>query len=253
MFSHEKLDVYKRSVVLVGETARMVAAWPRGHSVSDHLERAAESIVFNLAEACRTGSVETKQLFVDYGYGSALECAACFDVAHVKGLIGESVQRAGKGRLLEITKMLIGLRKAWGMTQVREDAVAYGSEADSSNGDFQHESLDVYRVCLRFLAWLFGSGALDRVTTRFSRKGDECGTSVLLNIAEGCGRFSVLQRGRFMETANRQSVKMAALLDLCGLETSLTSDQFHEAKSMIERVANMTWAMVQKTKKGEAK
>jgi hypothetical protein len=41
--------------------------------------------------------------------GSALECAACLDVLLAKTMIEESVAMEGKGMLIEIVSMLVGL------------------------------------------------------------------------------------------------------------------------------------------------
>jgi four helix bundle protein len=57
------------------------------HAVVDQLYRAAESIILNIAEAARLRHLDHKQQFFDYASGSALECAACLDIAVVKQLL----------------------------------------------------------------------------------------------------------------------------------------------------------------------
>jgi hypothetical protein len=44
-----------------------------------------------------------------YDEGSALECAACFDVLVAKAIFKESATVEGKQLLLEIVSMLVGL------------------------------------------------------------------------------------------------------------------------------------------------
>jgi len=65
----------------------------------------------------------------DYAIGSALECAGCLDVARIKGLLEESQCDQEKNRLCEITRMLVGLRKAWGQSLMREEPVPLSNYA----------------------------------------------------------------------------------------------------------------------------
>jgi hypothetical protein len=53
MFSHEKLHVYQETLHFVARAEDIISAWDRKHAVVDHLSRAAESVLVNLAEACR--------------------------------------------------------------------------------------------------------------------------------------------------------------------------------------------------------
>ena len=81
MLSHQKLKVYGKGLAVVASLAKHSAAWDKRHAVVDPLCRASESIVLNLAEATRLGSPPQKQQLLDYAVGSALECAACLDIA----------------------------------------------------------------------------------------------------------------------------------------------------------------------------
>ena len=47
--------------------------------------------------------------FFDNARGSALECAACLDVLVAKSLVEQAVAMEGKGMLIEIVSMLVGL------------------------------------------------------------------------------------------------------------------------------------------------
>ena len=81
MFSHEKLEVYKKSVSFMGGVLRIVRELPPGNSdLTNQLRRAAMSISLNIAEgAGKTGKAD-KQKYYAIARGSALECAAILDI-----------------------------------------------------------------------------------------------------------------------------------------------------------------------------
>ena len=81
-FGHEKLSVYEEALAAFGRIHETMAPWNRQHAFVDHLSRAAESILFNLAEGVRLSQCKKKALSMDYSMGSAFECAACLDTAN---------------------------------------------------------------------------------------------------------------------------------------------------------------------------
>ncbi len=86
-FPHEKLSVYQKALDFFGGIQKQLSSWSKQHALVDHLRRAAESILFNLVEAVRLHPAEKKALTLDYAIGSVLECAACLDIAALKGLL----------------------------------------------------------------------------------------------------------------------------------------------------------------------
>jgi four helix bundle protein len=105
---------------------------------------------------------------------------------------------------------------------------------------FAHEQLDVYRLALDFLvaadnlveALPRGRGHLADQLTRAS-------TSIVLNIAEGAGKFSKADKRRYYLTAIGSTTECAAILDVC-LRLRLVSPEVHGGgKAMLERVGAM--------------
>ena len=90
-FPHEKLSVYQKALDFFGGIQPHVSSWSKQHAFVDHLIRAAESILFNLVDGVRLHPTENKALTVDYAIGSVLECAACLDIAVLKGLLDSPV------------------------------------------------------------------------------------------------------------------------------------------------------------------
>ena len=87
MFAHENLKVYHCAVAFAGRAASLSCEWDKKHAIVDHLDRATESIVLNLAEAARLPAGSPRVRIIDYAVGSALECAGCLDIASAKTLI----------------------------------------------------------------------------------------------------------------------------------------------------------------------
>ena len=81
---------------------------------------------------------------------------------------------------------------------------------------FDHEKLDVYRLSIELIAWV-GTLIDERLAgARLSavKHLDEASTSVSLNIAEGNGKRSAVDRARFLDIARGSALESAACLDV---------------------------------------
>ena len=239
LLAHERLAVYAKALQFAAGGAALASVWKKKHAVVDQFLRAAESIVLNLAEAARLrtfGRLTT----IDYAIGSSLECAACFDIARIKRLLDDAECQKEKGRLCEITKMLIGLRKAWAEPMAREEAEPFGRK--SQQPLFHHENLHVYRAALSFVEWFESWRA--GMALRTVRHLDEWSTSIVLNIAEGNGRYAELDNHRFLEMAQSAAVKTAAYLDLHSYEAGRRSEvDITNGKQILREIVAMLRAM----------
>ncbi|HXP63667.1 MAG TPA: four helix bundle protein, partial [Dongiaceae bacterium] len=68
---------------------------------------------------------------------------------------------------------------------------------------------------------------------------DEGVTSIILNIAEGNGRFSELDHRHFLDLAEGSAVKVAAYLDLAVQKLTLTRKECGPGKDLVERIMAM--------------
>src|SRR4051812_19419726 len=110
MLTHHKLKVYEKAVSLAADAQELSGCWGKRHAILEHFRRASESIVLNIAEGTRLVSGSDKAKTLDYALGSTLECAACLDIAGIKGRLSCERSLTEKRRLLEVARMLIGLR-----------------------------------------------------------------------------------------------------------------------------------------------
>lgn len=241
MFAHEKLQVYGKALNFVAKAATWTSTWDKRHALVDQLSRATESIVLNLAEAVRQRGTPARLRIADYAIGSSLECAGCLDVARIKELLTRQDCHQEKSLLCEITKMLIGLRKAWSHSMAQEEPRAYPTESskDVPPPLFHHESLEVYRAALGFMEWFVSQARAKDLSNRLFRQLDEVGTSVVLNIAEGNGRYAELDHQRFLQIAESAAVKGAVYLDLAVERSLLAETEAIAAKEILRRISVM--------------
>ncbi|MFH1730339.1 MAG: four helix bundle protein [Planctomycetota bacterium] len=125
-FDHEKLDVYREAMRFVVWVHGALEKIPKRSSVYDQLERASTSIPLNIAEGNGKFTGSDRCRFFDMARGSALESAACLDVAAAKGQLSAPEAASGKEMLLHIVSMLVGLIKANSATRVHEGEAGYG-------------------------------------------------------------------------------------------------------------------------------
>jgi four helix bundle protein len=254
-FNHENLNLYQRMLPFNVKAGIWTGEWDSKHAICDQLSRAAGSMLENVAMASAAYS-SMKYRALDYAIGSCLECAACLDLARSKRLLAAKGVYTEKEELSQILRMLVGLRKSWASTP---HVVREGSEEYSTPGDgidkahdkeeggkplFHHETLDVYKVAIEVATAFSASEAVSRLSNQAFRRLDELLTSIVLNIAEGNGRFSDADQTRFLGTSHESAIKLAARLDLCVAQNLLPRDEVVRWKVLMERVSAMTVAMI---------
>lgn len=110
-FSHEKLVVYQEAIAFVAWLSPFLEDARRIGDVRDQLDRASASIALNIAEGNGKYSAKDRCRFFDIAHGSALECAAGLDVLVARLKAKPADIRAGKERLANIVRLLLGLIK----------------------------------------------------------------------------------------------------------------------------------------------
>ena len=112
-FDHEKLDVYQLGIEFVAKANDVVEALPRGRGyLGDQLQRAALSIVLNIAEGAGKFSPADKAAFYARARGSVTESAAVVDVCLKLRLVDERIAQENKERLERLAQMLTKLVKS---------------------------------------------------------------------------------------------------------------------------------------------
>jgi four helix bundle protein len=238
-FGHEKLIVYQKGMRFAVLRGALLERMPRRVAACDHLERGAESILLNIAHASSTWSAKERIVYLGHANGSALECAACLDVLVAKSLLGEDDVYPGKSLLAEIVCMLITMRKT-AASRVCEDSAGYRTRKGRL---FDHEDLDVYQAGLQVVAWLETFWAVASCSTDLRTKLDKSTTSIVLNIAEGNGRFRGQDQAAFYETAYKATIQSASLVDLATATGGADVAQVEVGRELLRRIAAMLTAL----------
>ena len=238
-FGHEKLIVYRKAMDFVVLRDGLLDGLERCVVACDHLSRGSESILINIAHASNTWSPKERIVYLGHANGSALECAASLDVFVAKSILEHERVQHGKSLLAEIVGMLIALRRTTA-DRVNEDHAPYRTK---KNNLFDHEDLDVYQVALKLISRVDPLLMRCRCSADLRSKIDKSTTSIVLNIAEGNGRFTGADQSKFCETAYKATIQSAALLDIaCGNQTDVVAS-VEDCRELLRRVAAMLNAL----------
>ena len=238
-FGHEKLIVYQKGMRFASLRGDLLKELPRRVAACDHLDRGAESILVNIAHASSTWSPEERMVYLGHANGSALECAACLDVLVARSLLTSQGALPGKRILAEIVSMLITMRKT-AANRVCEECAVYRSKKGRL---FDHEDLDVYQVGLELIAWLESMLGHFSCSADLRTKLDKATTSIVLNIAEGNGRFTGADQVKFYETAYKATIRSASLIDLATVSATAGDVQVEQGRELLRRIAAMITAL----------
>ena len=105
--NHEKLDVYKASTKFLALSFSIIQSMPSGYAfLADQLKRASLSIPLNIAEGNGKFTQKDKARFYHIARGSATECAAILDAAHIMQVLDSQLWQDGKLLLTRIVSML---------------------------------------------------------------------------------------------------------------------------------------------------
>src|SRR2546427_11581086 len=104
-----------------------------------------------------------------------MRCLLSLDTATINGCLSQERSFTEKRRFLEMTRMLIGLRKAWLQRVMNEEPSPYQVEPSAPGFEvlFHHESLDLYQVGLDFMRWFVGRPGGRELSDRLCREVDK--------------------------------------------------------------------------------
>jgi len=105
---------------------------------------------------------------------------------------------------------------------------------------FGHEQLDVYKLALKYVAFVFDlSEGLEGATRHARDQLLRASQSIPLNIAEGNGKASDPDRRRFFEIARGSALECAAIQDVLQVCGAITVEENEDAKLTLDRIAAM--------------
>lgn len=103
-----------------------------------------------------------------------------------------------------------------------------------------HEKLDVYRLSIGYVAWVYEKAADLKGVHRSARdQWLRASQSIPLNIAEGNGKTAEADRRRYFEIARGSALECAAIQDVLVIGKALTENESQERKVELDRMAAM--------------
>jgi four helix bundle protein len=115
-FDHERLEVYQCALELLDLVDRIVDQMPPGRAhLKDQLDRAATSIVLNIAEGAGEFSRADKRRFYRMARRSATESAAILDVIRRRQHGPDVLLASARVLLLRIVSMLVRMSQTGGV------------------------------------------------------------------------------------------------------------------------------------------
>jgi len=124
-FAHEKPSVYQQSLHFVAWAGELLERLPKSLAAHNQLDRAPTSILLNIAEGTAKTTAPDRCRYFDTARGSAFECAACLHVLVMRKALTAGEIENGKGMLIAIVSMLIGLVKANDPGRLLEESLSY--------------------------------------------------------------------------------------------------------------------------------
>lgn len=103
-----------------------------------------------------------------------------------------------------------------------------------------HEKLDVYRCSIEFLALV--ARILDLIPKGNAFLIDQlkrASLSIPLNIAEGAGKLSAADAGRFYAIARGSAMECGAVIDACRVLKLIDEEIAREGKELLFRIVSM--------------
>lgn len=109
---------------------------------------------------------------------------------------------------------------------------------------FDHEKLRAYQEALRFVAW--AGPIIENLPAKLAARDqlDRASTSIVLNIAEGNGKRSRVDRCRFLDIARGSGLECAAGLDVLVAREKLALNEIEIGKEMLVGVVSMIAGLI---------
>ena len=105
---------------------------------------------------------------------------------------------------------------------------------------FAHEKLDVYKISLQYIKWVYDIES--KLTGKLRHARDQllrASQSIILNLAEGNGKTSGRDRNRFFEIARGSAYECAAIQDVLEVGGAISNQQNNTAKQLLLRIVSM--------------
>jgi len=115
---------------------------------------------------------------------------------------------------------------------------------------FDHEKMTVYQRALEFIEWVTPLVEEMPKSIAVQNQLDRASTSIVLNIAEGNGKFGPADRFKYFDIARGSTVECAACLDVLVKKKKCSSDQVSSGKALLHEVVAMLMGLLKRNGQG---
>jgi four helix bundle protein len=112
------------------------------------------------------------------------------------------------------------------------------------NPSFDHEKLEVYQESLAFIVWL--EPLMQKLPKAIAVRDqlDRAGTSIVLNLAEGNGKFTRPDRCRFFDISRGSALECAAALDVLACQGKCEMSVISAGKDRLRKIVSMLVGLI---------
>ncbi len=109
---------------------------------------------------------------------------------------------------------------------------------------FDHEKLIVYQKALSFINWLETLPVFSNKRINVIYQLDRASDSIVLNIAEGNGKYSSRDRGRYFDIACGSALESAGCLDIMVVKGMISGDENIFGKPILKEIVSMLVGLI---------
>ncbi|MFH1197829.1 MAG: four helix bundle protein [bacterium] len=109
---------------------------------------------------------------------------------------------------------------------------------------FDHDKLNVYKKALEFAAWVHRLLVKIKVKNSTTDQLDRASDSIVLNIAEGNGKFTSRDRCKYFDISKGSSLESAGCLDLLFVKELIDDLDRKNGKDQLKEIVSMIVGLI---------
>lgn len=107
-----------------------------------------------------------------------------------------------------------------------------------------HEKLKVYQKSIEFISWVHKLFSVIKSRNNIIDQFERASDSIVLNIAEGNGKYSGKDRCRYFDIAKGSSLESAACLDIMYTKELISKETLIEGKTQLKEIISMIMGLI---------
>lgn len=109
---------------------------------------------------------------------------------------------------------------------------------------FDHEKLRVYQKSIEFIGWIDSLLSKNIVKSSTADQILRASESIVLNIAEGNGKFTSKDRCRYFDISRGSAMECAGCLDVFYARHKINAVELSEGKIILKDIVNMLMGLI---------